>query len=1211
MPHEVSHHVVDVLKEFGGKTSKNLINEGINLFGKNVKRKKGESLVDFNNRKEEAFVQALGEWAAGKMQNQGMAAKAKMWTQKFWSHVKVMFGTHTDKDILRIIGGKVLTGRIPKGQEVFNFVERLETNYQSRGRTIKTITKEIHRKEDQMVADNMLSRKIMNEIRENIFGEKAFFHKGKGYITFEVKKNSKNRVTYKELEMYYEALNERAAGPKALQNRVKEINEEYNITDYIQKKILESLEIEGGELANISAERTKDFMPHYEMLAKSHGESRIKRVHVMQKIADTDKSIPVPLLRGVMPVLHVLKHYMGKSGRDLYNKAVKFDLTMTREYKGEGDIAVHQIKRLLNAGVFKLGGTKHVWLWDTERATKGVVEKDGKTRKLELTKDEQKFLDSSNDGTIIFEHVKTGKQIVLEGVKGNNQKSKYMNNDMYIQKEVKGTSEFRAKHIHDTLMNWYWKSLHKEVQRGNNSVEMKKFEKEFSEKMINQYMTRRLTSEAYDYIVTDKKGERLEKLAETMTKEVIRDQASDIAFKKTGKRSGPEYNKVYKEQFEKIQKREKKLIKSDTGTSILSQVQTDIVHMLRHNHHKIKNRHLLKRGPLLPEFMEIVKDGKVKQIRTYETSLERTINPYINSMSKYLATVKHFPELTPYGSKYGITKERYNEWLELIGDNENARYSRQALEAIIGMDMKTKNTSREATDVLRHVASGSALLGLSSPLSGIKNLLIGTPRTAASFGLWNTVKAIPRILSPEVWEQARAKGILEYGSKTRGFGEMGKGMFTMEKAFEVNLMTFTENVNRIISMEAGRMYFNEAVGQLKGEGGLFGQWSEGRTKQLMSEMWRLNKKEVKWLQEADLSKPENMKQLQNILGLVEHYSHIATQGGTTPGQLPLWANNPMVKPFTLFQRMAYSTTWDSYRNYWIPMVKHGNIAPFTRAVVGHMATGAVLYSIYDGLFDVEPPKSAGTQLDKALMYLWRSEFLGVYGEVLSPFDSGFARPLMEPVIWRNGKNAYKHFNAWYTRSATMREAASEMVLDTFVLAGQIDRWGKARNPYWAANKKLDSWERQYREQMGIIMPDGEVISRRRPYYKRLKMAIMEGDQETVAKRYWEAYAFLIHELEQHDTGSTPWGRHKDAIRALDSSVSSMDPINFSHQTKRRVISKRKAYLNWLRKNIGVDAYQLAIKTEEEFISKRMKMIKIIKLSPTYRDKYSTYSKFNF
>ena len=136
MPHEVSHHVVDVLKEFGGKTSKNLINEGINLFGKNVKRKKGESLVDFNNRKEEAFVQALGEWAAGKMQNQGMAAKAKMWTQKFWSHVKVMFGTHTDKDILRIIGAKVLTGRIPKGQEVFNFVERLETNYQSRGRTI-------------------------------------------------------------------------------------------------------------------------------------------------------------------------------------------------------------------------------------------------------------------------------------------------------------------------------------------------------------------------------------------------------------------------------------------------------------------------------------------------------------------------------------------------------------------------------------------------------------------------------------------------------------------------------------------------------------------------------------------------------------------------------------------------------------------------------------------------------------------------------------------------------------------------------------------------------------------------------------------------------------------------------------------------------------------------------------------------------------------
>ena len=51
LPHEVSHHVVDVLRELGDPFSKKLVKDGIEMF-----KKKGMSKA----QAEEAFVEALG-----------------------------------------------------------------------------------------------------------------------------------------------------------------------------------------------------------------------------------------------------------------------------------------------------------------------------------------------------------------------------------------------------------------------------------------------------------------------------------------------------------------------------------------------------------------------------------------------------------------------------------------------------------------------------------------------------------------------------------------------------------------------------------------------------------------------------------------------------------------------------------------------------------------------------------------------------------------------------------------------------------------------------------------------------------------------------------------------------------------------------------------------------------------------------------------------
>ena len=66
-------------------------------------------------------------------------------------------------------------------------------------------------------------------------------------------------------------------------------------------------------------------------------------------------------------------------------------------------------------------------------------------------------------------------------------------------------------------------------------------------------------------------------------------------------------------------------------------------------------------------------------------------------------------------------------------------------------------------------------------------------------------------------------------------------------------------------------------------------------------------------------------------------------------------NAQEAKPFTLFQRMAMSTTIDSYNNYVKPIKEFGNYMPLIRAVGAHAVSGGALYWMYDHFLGKEKP----------------------------------------------------------------------------------------------------------------------------------------------------------------------------------------------------------------------------------------------------------------
>ena len=122
--------------------------------------------------------------------------------------------------------------------------------------------------------------------------------------------------------------------------------------------------------------------------------------------------------------------------------------------------------------------------------------------------------------------------------------------------------------------------------------------------------------------------------------------------------------------------------------------------------------------------------------------MSTTIDPYIMGMSKYIATLRHFPEYTGIGKKYKLNDAGLDRFNLAIKNKPLAKYADDAIKKLIGIEDPT----RKYESVLQDISSVSAAIGLSSPTSGVKNILIGLPRNIATYGGLNTSAAIVKLL---------------------------------------------------------------------------------------------------------------------------------------------------------------------------------------------------------------------------------------------------------------------------------------------------------------------------------------------------------------------------------------------------------------------------------------------------------------------------------
>ena len=1142
IPHEVSHHVVDVLRAFGDKNSKKLIKDGERMF-----------------KSEEKMVQAIGEYVAGNMKNKTMIGKVKNFLQRFWSHLKHKLNVHNKADVTRILGEKVLKGDLPE-QRRKDFVTKYQTSKDSpeaRGQ-IKIISDRIHRgsRLDQTV--RKADPEGWKKARIDIFGAETY-------------KIDDSNVTLDKMQKYEEYLtnhpanggNSKSAEPIA--RNIQEINDKYHINPEVAKASLELMGVEGGKYENASPETMKVYES---MVRNEYDAPPVKDTNYTDNLAlrHQDASTRQPWMyrygRAVMPVWLVLKNYGGKAGKRISNRLLNHEWAEHVLYKGPGDEAIHLIKTTLG----KKKSKDAVLIFDKERA-------DRLYEKGELSKNQEAFYDK---------------------VYGKN-------------KDIK-SDEYRAYQVWDRYRTEIWKELETALLKHETPESAKAIMAEMKSIEVDGYMTRAWTKKALKHIHKDS----------NYISEMVEKQANKLAKKQAKEKSTTDIEA-------KLLERKYKDPKSVEGEKLRSEIREEMFNALKYGYGHVKNPHLIPRTGLMKEYVNITNNkGRQERIKVYDDSIEGTAGMYVRRMSKHLANVSYFPEWTGTGSKYKIHTGTLSEIVKLAEDSKEgggiATYANLAVERQLGFERDMKKSLAEPLFKTGGVlASTSAALGLSSPLSGMKNLAIGIPRSIGVHGFWRTMSGIRHMFDASAWHEARGKGYLEYGSKNLqldeiGFEVLGKKL-NMRTLFSINLMTQTENMNRIISSHAGQLYFNQVLSKLRGEKGMFKmKTNKSRMKRLMEEVWHLTDDEIGFLENTkDLSSIDIKDKYASIINKVGHFSHVTTQGGTSTVLLPLWMSSAEAKPLTLFQRMATATTIDIHRNFIKPIQEFGNFAPLLRATMAHSVSGAALYFVYKEAFGKEPPTGSELAQDdrfsKVLLNLWRSEFFGLAGEVipgLNPYERELGVPIIEPVVVRNIIEANKEIAKIRGGGQSLGQAVFNWTKKTVVAWNQAITLGRTtlykNSPYYKDFMATRAMVRTFKKQRNMPMFSGDgSISRRQPYYTDLKEAIMFGKEEDIAKAYWDAMSFVVTDEGRVDPYLSPRQRYKKAQKSVKGVISHYKPLNITDERK----GTSKALIDQFHEWLSPENSKMVKKVAKLYEYKNRELLRIIN-NPKWRKKHFVY-----
>ena len=993
----------------------------------------------------------------------------------------------------------------------------------------------------------------VRDLRENVTGVRKFKDMNmKQQMKFE-------RYVKKLISKEYSGRN---SSIKGAEMRLRLKMERYGWSDKVLQKTLKSFGVRGGNIK---------FVKNAETLTKvesflSEGLHRESPLTVFQQERLFDKeNQPVDydlaklpdsvfkkfFIKAVAPTWYVMREYIDAR---LSSNFLGSEKIMSTIY-GESSVVKNAINNILKS--------------DKKRNMLRFIDKD--RRKEATTAVEKAFiLKLENKGTIKVD----GKIIKLR-------KGDRIPWDAVVEG---GSKEWKAAMFDKMGKDRIWEQFTAAIKRVATPEQFKKIEKGLEAKYQDFYHSRIINPEVVAHL--HKGGLTGDWYKELVIKETRKDAVIE-AKKKNLKPGTKPYNKFIEKFIEKNKEKKELALESHLWDKPMS----------------LHSSFLMERGVIIGDkkgMIEIdTKFGK-KKVKAYLEDYNQVTDTYVNNMSRMISAARYFPEWVTFTGKDGkiinIKGDISRGKMELYQRKEGLDpsgawdYAAKAIENHLGISRDHyANSTKLRNRILKGVGNTVVTLGLSMPAwHGIKNFAIGQARNIGAFGASNTMRGLIATMDRQNWRKAREAGWLEQGKRSFDIdaSPLKKAVTTdphlksinMENMFKYwNWMTPMEQVNRVSSAFAGLNFFEQSLRTYKGQrtvGEKFTVNDKRFFEDMLQDRLHFTKKEVDYIKSTSIEElmlKEN-KAFDYLTEKAAHYMHMSTQGGTGVPQLPLWASNPALKPFTIFYRIAGHATFDTYINFIKPAVKHQNPFPLLRLAIGHAVTGTALYSLYEAAFDRPNPFDSIDEryisdddknellLRKVLFNVHQSGFFGIaepffhptrgilsgspLSQQFSPSSGLTNMPVTVPAMYSMGVNlAQDTYSLFFSKPGDRHwgdwtvDSVTKFLKENSALGAAIHKKNiQANYPYLHQRSKARTQWNTYLTNIGKAQPprDWQV----NPMFESLKLKLTAADvtEEDMTKAIFVVYNTLVHENLMSNSVMHPLEAHQKAISSIKQSL---------------------------------------------------------------------------
>ena len=574
-----------------------------------------------------------------------------------------------------------------------------------------------------------------------------------------------------------------------------------------------------------------------------------------------------------------------------------------------------------------------------------------------------------------------------------------------------------------------------------------------------------------------------------------------------------------------------------------------------------------------------------KRIKVYDTNYIDVLNDYSSKIAHSTSTYYAWGKNGNINNTIGQISEGLSRQ---VGDLYYRDWSKKIMEAQIYGEKQGA-----FGEFMRPITRWSAIAGLSSPLSGLKNLFLGNVQNISVFTgreLWKAyLSRNSGLLNPLGEPFTKWKSSKQYAEKIGATYQSSFDLhleagptsgFIKRWLPNLGLMRTTEILNRTIASSIGpysaqihianmAMKKNPATKgvSLNDSRRILKDVLEFTPQQIDNLVKRYKSEVAKYIEHNP--KDKKLKGFDFRLNDAEmkqaaQQAHVITQGSGDLPYIPYWMGRGWAKPLTLFYKVAYRITDTVAKNVVKPAIVDGNLVPSMKYIGLSTLSGMTLYSAYDFLFDEQRVNKFKDLPSQFWDYFLKAEGLALFSNASNEYG-GFEEAYY-PVPLRNIEVVWDNLVDWVQGKKFGTTALGDGMKEIVAVYGTAEKIIK-RATKQNVKQYDDSKRRQYqfldtyypKENINIEYEDG--ITSKTPHYRVMKDVFWYDNPDIIAKKYYSSLAMLSHIIMEEKGWPYPMAE-KEARSRLKSTISSLRPIPKSW-AKQRGKTGKSLYMEYI------------------------------------------------